>query len=240
MARRQTSFAIKAAVAAMGIALSGAAMSATVTVGTYDFMDYDPFGFPSYQLNAATDDSTGYQQLYSSSLFGSGIYNINSITFFVQQDDLLGFDGATYSVSFGYSPTTPAAFASNAVLESPTFTMFANKTVNRGTTGSDIGYELTFSSATPFTYNTANGNLLFDVNISNVTKSDGDIYFQATNLASTASILEAANVGACCSTTGGLVTAFNVTAVPEPETYAMMLAGLGALGFMARRRQFKG
>jgi hypothetical protein len=28
-----------------------------------------------------------------------------------------------------------------------------------------------------------------------------------------------------------------VTPVPEPETYAMMLAGLGALGFMARRKK---
>jgi PEP-CTERM motif len=29
----------------------------------------------------------------------------------------------------------------------------------------------------------------------------------------------------------------NVTAVPEPETYAMMLAGLGIVGFLARRRR---
>ncbi|MCV2360265.1 FxDxF family PEP-CTERM protein [Paucibacter sp. TC2R-5] len=29
----------------------------------------------------------------------------------------------------------------------------------------------------------------------------------------------------------------NVSAVPEPETYAMLLAGLGVIGFMARRRK---
>ena len=32
-------------------------------------------------------------------------------------------------------------------------------------------------------------------------------------------------------------TNFTVAAIPEPETYALMLAGLGAVGFMARRRR---
>ena len=30
---------------------------------------------------------------------------------------------------------------------------------------------------------------------------------------------------------------FVLTAVPEPETYAMLLAGLGLVGFAARRRK---
>ena len=36
---------------------------------------------------------------------------------------------------------------------------------------------------------------------------------------------------------GGSRDAVSVTAVPEPETYALMLAGLGAVGFIARRRR---
>jgi hypothetical protein len=34
-----------------------------------------------------------------------------------------------------------------------------------------------------------------------------------------------------------MVVGLKVTAVPEPETYALLLAGLGAVGFIARRRQ---
>lgn len=39
------------------------------------------------------------------------------------------------------------------------------------------------------------------------------------------------------SNLNGAGAKFTVTAVPEPETYAMMLAGLGALAFVARRRR---
>jgi len=33
------------------------------------------------------------------------------------------------------------------------------------------------------------------------------------------------------------VARFSTTPIPEPETYAMMLAGLGLMGFVARRRK---
>ena len=42
------------------------------------------------------------------------------------------------------------------------------------------------------------------------------------------------------SGTGGYGGFYTVSAVPEPETYAMFLAGLGALGLMASRRRNQG
>ncbi len=38
---------------------------------------------------------------------------------------------------------------------------------------------------------------------------------------------------------GDNAVGFGVSAVPEPETYAMLLAGLGLVGAIARRRKSK-
>ncbi len=46
-------------------------------------------------------------------------------------------------------------------------------------------------------------------------------------------------VGATHDASGARVDTFEVMSVPEPETYAMMLAGLGLLGAAARRRKQK-
>jgi hypothetical protein len=40
----------------------------------------------------------------------------------------------------------------------------------------------------------------------------------------------------CCGY-GGMAWSASVTPVPEPETYAMLLVGLGLVGFMMRRRR---
>lgn len=43
--------------------------------------------------------------------------------------------------------------------------------------------------------------------------------------------------GSIATTTDNDYLVWGVTAIPEPETYAMLLAGLGLMGFVARRRQ---
>ena len=48
-------------------------------------------------------------------------------------------------------------------------------------------------------------------------------------------VVKGLNSPAQASYAGTLATA--VIAVPEPETYALLLAGLGAVGFVARRRK---
>lgn len=58
-----------------------------------------------------------------------------------------------------------------------------------------------------------------------------------TNGASAAGTYYLNVTGISTGSQGGLYNgAISVAAVPEPETYAMLLAGLGVMGFIARRR----
>ncbi len=71
------------------------------------------------------------------------------------------------------------------------------------------------------------GSFAFDSTATNGTfnaLTSGDYYYQVTGSV-------AGNYG------GGYQLYSNVSPVPEPETYAMLLAGLGLIGFSLRRRQ---
>jgi choice-of-anchor C domain-containing protein len=90
-----------------------------------------------------------------------------------------------------------------------------------------------------------NGNShLFDFNITGNSRTNmgwkqKTFTFIATGDTSTINFMSttggASTSGECCW--GPALDGVSVTAVPEPETYAMMLAGLGLMGFIARRRK---
>ncbi|MDP9046356.1 MAG: PEPxxWA-CTERM sorting domain-containing protein [Pseudomonadota bacterium] len=70
--------------------------------------------------------------------------------------------------------------------------------------------------------------------LSPVNGTGGGQYVEFTDIGSTIKSLKYANA----PKTNSFETAnYSVTPVPEPETYALMLAGLGMVGFIARRRR---
>ncbi len=74
----------------------------------------------------------------------------------------------------------------------------------------------------------------FNLNVAFVDFSD----FGVAHGANLTSVLLGLDIPAATTVPSlSLVGALNVSPVPEPETYAMLLAGLGLIGFTARRRK---
>ncbi|TDP72490.1 PEP-CTERM sorting domain-containing protein [Roseateles toxinivorans] len=131
-------------------------------------------------------------------------------------DQIFGFTGAIAAPNF----LTGTQFAhANGIIASPTVSNSTNTTnvptglsLNAGTMVNlgnfDNGY---YKGATTGT----KAELLSKIgNVANWTRTDSGDY--ATSV---------------------WASSFTVTAVPEPESYALMLAGLGVMGFIARRRK---
>jgi len=108
--------------------------------------------------------------------------------------------------------------------------------VNHGLAANDLGCNTGGTNGGCFVVNPAIA--LTDSMIWNIDLQGTDLHFDSPHLK--VQFLTGANA---TDKTGSLLsqTIPGVPAIPEPETYAMMLAGLGLLGFVARRRrQFLG
>ncbi|MEO7937260.1 MAG: PEP-CTERM sorting domain-containing protein [Burkholderiaceae bacterium] len=201
------------------------------------------------------------QEVFSSSFFSTGSQLLSAIQFRPTPGATPNaFSGATVNVSdiqvrltttsFLDESGTPlsSTFATNLGLGAQTVYSGA-LSLQTAATGSPVrDFDYTITLQTPFLYNPAAGNLLLDVLIPTTATVSGTgfgfIAFDNVNTINDGiySVLDINNGAALVGTadTSGAIARFvGVSAVPEPETYAMMIAGLGVMGFFARRRKQK-
>ena len=207
-----------------------------------------PNGFGNVEGNSSTSDpfsssSFRFQQVFSASQFGSSPFLINSISFRIDGASsgnvLYSFGGG--AVQLSTTTRTPDSlspvFADNigsdvATVRSGAFSF--GGLFQSGANPQPFGQTI---STDPFFYNPAAGNLLVDIIAGGgLTLFPGSLDAQNT-FGDSISRVYANTAGASSGSadTLGLVTRFNVTGVPEPSTWLLLLLGSGA-AFIFKRR----
>lgn len=213
------------AASVVGLSLLANSAFAGPIIGSNDSGNCYPFS-----CLASDGGGTVYQQVYAASEFGGPI-SINAISFFAST--IGEMDVAQYKVSFSTTSKAvgglDATWANNIGADVAEFGVF--------NLGGIMPSVLTLTG-TPFLYNPLNGNLLMHVDILGLTTAHGyESYFQADYTGAVTSRLWAYGTAVGDTNTGALVTEFNGgTPAPEPETVALMFAGLGLMGMMRKRK----
>jgi len=212
-----------------------ARINQTLVGGAYD--GNDPFTESGYLTKAsfANAGAAVASQLNAVGSNGYGIYGLFSITGTAAQDGngiLATFQTATLSLWLDPGQNTGFAFTGNT----------AGTT---GTTADDMQlatYTLQQGQAHVFG-GLANGD--FDTILNLTLTPFGQTFFNSPSPfyalenfgGNTQTISGASLTSSFVATATGAGTELFIAPIPEPETYALMLAGLGAIGFVARRRK---
>lgn len=108
-----------------------------------------------------------------------------------------------------------------------------------GINGGSSSYEINNGTLSLFADTDANGQGGADVLLGSVGYGDSNGVLAVNNVEA-GSYYWAVAGDAVGAEGGAYLYAANTAPIPEPETYAMMLAGLGMLGFMGKRRMKNG
>ena len=172
-----------------------------------------------------------YQQIYDGALFG-GAVQFDTITFFADNGASGTVLNGNYVISF--SSTTDAIGSGYPVSNVANTASFYT-----GNLGGAVGASFSVTGAN-YVFNPSNGNLLMDIIVTNqdyVSNGSGNSYNKADYTGVQTSRAVDAVTGVY-SGAGGLVTEFNTSpAVPEPASWALMIAGFGMMGAAMRRRR---
>jgi hypothetical protein len=220
----------------LSLALTMPAVAGEVTVGVDNSGNCYPF--LCNDTGVTSGESIDYQQVYASSQFGANPYAISSLSFslfpftFGSSSTLTG----TYDVYLGYTSDAVNNLSTNL---SSNFVAGSELLFATYTGGGSGQFTIT---GTPFDYNPANGNLLMEIiatNQASVPNGTTNGYNWADNtglVTSRAYCLSGGPDAGCFANTDqfgnsyGLVTQFNLSAVPEPGTLALFGIGLLAFG----------
>lgn len=213
---------------------------------------------------AATNASADLVYLGPQSSGGSGIGTVNTILT-LQSPESSSVESAsvgltaggaqviTGDASTGASQTLVRSFSMLGVTEASQIRVVFNA-------NEPAGNSITLDSLVLNVFDDTSGGLLFSSSYAGVPQTFADS-FTGTGTSGFVFALSAADTislnallalpgsgsdvigisASASSATGGPETIYigAVSAVPEPETYAMMMAGLGLMGFVARRRSKK-
>lgn len=177
---------------------------------------YEASGLPQFISN----QQAFYVDHFSSLTLTSGAYNSTDSTGPFGQidkyDSLANTDGISYEfwtnpLFHQYTNPKPHGVQMASVFSNSVTQTFAGARVNLAGSSNSVWTDYSLPTTYDFSEFDANKSML--------------VYFSGGSFMAGISSL--------------VVTDLTATTVPEPETYAMMLAGLGLLGFSARRRKAK-